>query len=98
MNTQKYNITPVPTKKEFLIKSMFLNDFDVKRNKVLPNECYSYVLKIEDLKFEIFTLDFGKNYISTIEKLEVDKRYYLHDRMKGNDLMESLTFFKSFNI
>lgn len=47
---------------------MKLKDFKIVKNKYRPEICYKYILKKDGLKFEIFTLNFGKDYLATIEK------------------------------
>lgn len=47
---------------------MKLKDFKIDRNKERPEMCYKYILKKDGLKFEIFTLNYGKEYLATIEQ------------------------------
>jgi hypothetical protein len=47
---------------------MKLKDFKIVRNKDRPEMCYKYILKKDGFKFEIFTLNYGKDYLATIEE------------------------------
>jgi hypothetical protein len=47
---------------------MKLKDFEIIHNKERPQMCYKYILKKDGLKFEISTLNYGKEYLATIEE------------------------------
>lgn len=47
---------------------MKLKDFEIVRNKERPDMCFKYILRKDGLKFEIFTMNYGKIYNATIEE------------------------------
>lgn len=47
---------------------MKLKDFTFIENKVNPLMCHKYILKENGLRFEIFTLNYGKTYLATIDE------------------------------
>lgn len=58
---------------------MKLKDFEIIHNKERPQMCYKYILKKDGLKFEIFTANYGKEYLATIEQhTPVPRRPHLY--------------------
>jgi len=47
---------------------MKLKDFELIQNKEKPEMCYKYILRKDGLRFEIFTLNYGKTYLATIDQ------------------------------
>lgn len=76
---------------------MNLKDFKLIKNKQCPDFCYSYENKINDYKYSIFTMDGGKTFMASIEKLNIDKRYYSEFSKSYNSVQECLDSFTNFN-
>jgi len=53
-----------------------LKDFKLVKNIQKPDMCFSYVARIEGVKYSIFTMNYGKTYLASIEERRMDGRYY----------------------
>lgn len=58
---------------------MKLKDFEIIHNNERPQMCYKYILKKDGLRFEIFTINYGKEYSATIDQhTPVPRKPHLH--------------------
>lgn len=55
---------------------MKLEDFKLIKNKQKPEMCYAYETKVGGSKYCIFTMNYGKTFLASIEERRLDGRYY----------------------
>lgn len=55
---------------------MEIKDFKLVKNKQRPEMCYAYETRIDGSKYCIFTMNYGKTFLASIEERRMDGRYY----------------------
>jgi len=58
------------------MKTIDLKDLKLVKNRQRPDMCYSYEARIDGTKYQIFTMNFGKTFLATIDERRMDGRYY----------------------
>jgi len=73
-----------------------INQFKKKLNRIRPEWVYKYVLYIDNLKYEIFTMNKGKSFLVSIEEKRLDNKYYQIFKDNANSIDIALSLLDEF--
>lgn len=76
---------------------MTLENFKLVRNRQRPEFCFSYELKTDERKYQIFTMNGGKTFLASIEEPRMDGRWYSEFSETFNSIQGCLNSFDIFN-